>query len=409
MLVTIIGHRRVCIARRKLPEGVWEILEFKDYLFAVNDAHNTISIGICPKDGTIHLAFDHHARELHYKVSKKRAALEPETVRWEVSIFGKVLSELEKDTPLVSITYPRFVQTSEEGLQLFYRRGGSSNGNRMVVDYNPEDGTWLNTRQIDSNIGNFQDSLGKSHSRGSYPNGYTYGPNGDLHTTWVWRESATEGANHDLMYAYSSDGGITWRNNSGNTLDEFINLNTPKITVVDIGRRFGLMNTHGQTIDSKNRIHTVMWHCTNETIAASVEPSLTQRWGSAEARRYHHYWRNEAGNWSHTELPIVAGNRAKLFVDKNDNLYLIFASKQASSTFTSEVYFNEGDLVIMAATTQSKWSDWGVIHIAKGPFMNEMLFDYYRWKASGILSVLVQESSEGHNPSALRVLDFKLN
>ena len=52
------SKRHVCVARRKLPTGSWEIIELRDYYFSSNDAHNTISLGICPNDGTIHLAFD---------------------------------------------------------------------------------------------------------------------------------------------------------------------------------------------------------------------------------------------------------------------------------------------------------------------------------------------------------------
>lgn len=44
-----------------------------------------------------------------------------------------------------------------------------------------------------------------------------YGPRGNLHATWVWRESS-QGANHDLIYCYSQDRGETWRNNRGNPL-----------------------------------------------------------------------------------------------------------------------------------------------------------------------------------------------
>ena len=38
----------------------WEVLELRDYEQTVDDGHNTVSLGICPGDGTIHLAFDHH-------------------------------------------------------------------------------------------------------------------------------------------------------------------------------------------------------------------------------------------------------------------------------------------------------------------------------------------------------------
>ncbi len=73
------GYRQVCIARRKLPGGPWETIRFNDYQFKSNDAHNTISIGICPNDGTIHMAFDHHGDLLHYRISQKGIANNPET------------------------------------------------------------------------------------------------------------------------------------------------------------------------------------------------------------------------------------------------------------------------------------------------------------------------------------------
>lgn len=36
------------------------MLSFSDYEQLVDDGHNTISIGVCRGDGSIHLAFDHH-------------------------------------------------------------------------------------------------------------------------------------------------------------------------------------------------------------------------------------------------------------------------------------------------------------------------------------------------------------
>jgi hypothetical protein len=40
--------------------GDWQTIVFEDYKQIVDDGHNTISIGVCKGDGTIHLAFDHH-------------------------------------------------------------------------------------------------------------------------------------------------------------------------------------------------------------------------------------------------------------------------------------------------------------------------------------------------------------
>jgi hypothetical protein len=59
----------VCLSRRQVPSSqedddmkpdAWEKIIFNDYKQTVDDGHNTISIGICHGDGTIHLSFDHH-------------------------------------------------------------------------------------------------------------------------------------------------------------------------------------------------------------------------------------------------------------------------------------------------------------------------------------------------------------
>lgn len=66
------GAESVCfisLARRNVQRGVgdmsteWSILIFDDYRQTIDDGHNTISIGVCEGDGTIHVAFDHHCNQ----------------------------------------------------------------------------------------------------------------------------------------------------------------------------------------------------------------------------------------------------------------------------------------------------------------------------------------------------------
>jgi hypothetical protein len=264
----------------------------------------------------------------------------------------------------------------------------------MLVDYDPATGRWVHTRQIDSREGLFRDELGESSSRCSYPNGYTYGPEGNLHVTWVWRETGSD-PNHDLVYVWSRDRGHTWLNSEGQKLDGPPGLASPGITVVDIPRSLGLMNTHGQAVDSKGRIHAVVWHCTEETLAAAGSRPGEERWGPAEARRYHHYWRDEHGAWQHRELPWVSWSRPKVFIDKRDNTFLI--------------YQQDGQLAIAAATAGSGYRDWKVLHREPGPFVNEMLGDPFLWKQEGILSVMVQDTPENPTePTTLRIMDFTI-
>ncbi len=396
------GDRRVCIGRRELPSGSWEVVRFADYDFRSNDAHNTISIGVCPADGTIHMAFDHHGHPLHYRVSRQGAASRPKEIAWDASLFGPIADHLEEDRP-IRLTYPRFLQTPDGGLQFFYRRGGSGNGDRMMVDYNPESASWSDTRQIDSGKGHYEDRYGKSGSRCSYPNGYDYGPDGKLHMTWVWRENA-QGANHDLMYAYSENGGVVWKTNDGRVLPSPAAVDSPEVTVVEIDRGYGLMNTHGQTVDSKGRVHVAMWHCTDSSLQAAGSHPGETRWGPGEAHRNHHYWRDLEGGWHHTVLPGVAGTRPKIFTDENDNAYIIY-----TDAWKRSVFGREGTVILLAATADSRWEDWRVIHVERGPFGNEMQIDRHRWKNEGILSVLVQETpNEKHQPTALKIMDFMI-
>jgi len=400
-------HRRhVCVARRRLPDGPWQVVRLTDYVFEGDDSHNAISIGICPQDGTIHLAFDHHVHPLHYRVSQPGVATTPEQIEWTTELFGPVKSELEKDKP-IRITYPRFWQTPEGGLQFCYRRGSSGNGDRMLVDYDPDSGQWKATRQIDSRQGRFTDEFGDdSNRRCSYPNGYHYGPQGNLHVTWVWRE-ASQGANHDLMYAYSADRGHTWRNNLGQVLAEPPRLNSPNIKVARINRGLGLLNTHGQAVDSAGRIHAVIKHCTGTTLQLAGSEPGQKRWGPVEARRYFHYWRDENAQWQRIQLPNlngVPGNRPKLFFDTDDNAILIFTDAPSSRGIQP----SQGNLKIMAATATKNWNDWRLIHTEQGPFVNEMLGDSYRWRNEAILSIMVQDlPNQPHEPTPLRVLDFK--
>lgn len=398
-------QRHVCLSRRKLPTGNWETIRFLDYPFQSNDAHNIISMGICPNDGTIHLAFDHHVDTLHYRVSRKGLATRPEQMDWDVTSFGPVLSELEKGKP-IKITYPKFWPTPDGNLQFNYRRRGSGNGDRMLVDYHAATGKWTNTRPIDSAQGIFEDEMGQSDSRCSYPNGYDYDSEGRLHTTLVWRESS-QGANHDLVYFFSEDQGNTWKNNQGEALTETPHVNSPGAVVYPIPRVLGLMNDHGQAIDSKGRVHVVMYHCTKATIEAAGSTPGALRWGPSEAKRYHHYWRATDGQWHHFEMDWQVGNRPKIFADKKDNLIMIFAGRADSKTQEDHPISDQRDLIIATASAEKGWKDWQIAHVVKGPFFNDMLGDFYRWKSEGILSIFTQDTPKGaHQASALSVIDF---
>src|SRR5690606_8577436 len=137
-------ERRLCVARRESSSPKWEVIRFADYHFKGNDTHNVAVIGIAPRDGTIHLAFDHHGHPLHYRVSRAGVASRPKDFSWNAGLFGEIASELEPGKKINRVTYPRFLRTPEGGLQFGCRIGGSGNGDKYLADYDPVSGVWKN-------------------------------------------------------------------------------------------------------------------------------------------------------------------------------------------------------------------------------------------------------------------------
>ncbi|MCE5185586.1 MAG: BNR repeat-containing protein [Planctomycetaceae bacterium] len=432
------SSRHVCLSRRQLPNGSWERIEFTDYTFVSDDAHNTISVGICPNDGTIHLSFDQHAGALHYRISQANAATNPSTVTWSASLFGPVRDFLENGKGVSSVTYPAFFKTPGGDMQMVYRTGGSGNGDLVLVDYSGASHLWSNTRMFISRQGTFTDEYNTNTVRCAYPNRYQYGLDGKLHVTWVWRENTH--ANHDVMYSYSDDGGTTWFNNGSSTCKLSMNdmtpqkmvplngistdsniigqapaspirIDSPGVKVVNIPRKYGVMNTQAQAVDAQGRVHVVVWHCNDESFAYAAEQGYphTDTWGHPLARRYHHYWRDANGTWRHNEMKWVAGNRPQLYIRPNGDAFMIYNAPVSLTELASGLYFNFGHLTIAAATGESKWTDWQVIHTETGPFLNEMLADPVRFEQDQVLSIMVQESpATSRLPTPLKIIEYTL-
>ncbi|RYC53958.1 hypothetical protein CHU98_g12253, partial [Xylaria longipes] len=192
----------VHLSRRKLPAGPWQTLVFEDYAQTTDDGHNTVQLGICPGDGTIHLSYDHHCDVLRYRHSGVGVATSPEEVTWGPELFTPTLSMLPglsspETTELLSyITYPRFV-TRGGDLLFTFRTGKAGLGDDHLCVYTAAsslsaDHTNSNTSEpAKTEVGAYE-FLG-THLKGVSNNPYIHGldaaPDGSrLYTTWVYRE-----------------------------------------------------------------------------------------------------------------------------------------------------------------------------------------------------------------------------
>ena len=86
--------RYVLLARRLLPSGAWSTLQISHQLVAT-DSHNSISLGVSPSDGRIHVALDCHSTALYYFKSESGLATNPGSLSWVSSRFGTVQNSLD--------------------------------------------------------------------------------------------------------------------------------------------------------------------------------------------------------------------------------------------------------------------------------------------------------------------------
>lgn len=356
-------NRYVNIARRKLPNGDWEVIRFTDYVQKLNDAHNVIVVGICEGDGTIHLAFDHHNSTLKYKVSVQGLATSPENHSWTSNKFGGVLNALPGTTPNTAAnkqwTYPRFIRVPNGNLQILRRHGSAISGASHLYTYDQSSHNWKHHGEIINGRAVFYtNNAGKSTKLGPYINGINYHGN-RLHVSWIWRtEGTTSNQNFDMMYAYSDDYGITWKNNTGVKAgtagsDPMTYKNSPAVKVFNFPEGHGLTNQTDQTVDNQGRVHVYQ-----------------TRNISGGGRRFNHLYRDINGDWIKNETNR-SSQRGKITHDESGNVYAILSSG-----------------TIEGATVASGYNDWSRLR-SDNTFAGEAQFDKQRMTTDGIISMLV--------------------
>lgn len=373
--------RHVVLARRQLPNGSWDALEFTDYTNTEGDAHNTISIGICPGDGTIHLAFDHHVSTLHYRSSALGLALNASSTPWSTASFSAVSSHLVGNSALTQVTYPRFV-TEPGGTKMLFdtRIGSSGSGDEYLWEYDSASHAW-------SSLGRF--IFGTGDSINAYPHGLSYGRSGTrLHLTWCWRDTSDATTNHDLIYVYSDDNGRTWKNNAGTNVattgTSSVTRASAGVKVWTINQNRGLINQEHMAIDGTGGVHVLLSHLPD---ARADDPSFD----SARTKsQFFHYRRALDGKWTRTplNLPVVAAFRGKLAFAASGNLYAVLP-----------------DLRIAAASAASGYATWQVLDSAdSGRFFSDPLIDSARLLSEDKLSVFYPQKASGN----LYVLDYSI-
>jgi hypothetical protein len=405
---------RIYVGRRNLETNTWESFDLGKELSNGDDplwdAHNVISMGISG-DGRIHLSYDMHVNNLRYQESNVGVATNPESTAWNSSIFGAERSQLNPSHAAQgSVTYPRFATGPDGQMVMTFRRYSSGNGDVVISRYDSVTHSWSAPQDFINRPGTYTDSFGTSTNRNAYLNGIDYGPDGTLHTTWVWREATPSGrVNRDFNYAYSEDGGITWKNNDGTAIGWAGNpmtTNSPGIRIAELDRKQVLFNQQSQTVDSDNRVHALMYHRRDEpgfewTAADGMDLI------KADAAYYHYYRDPESHDWTKRRLPVEqpVGSRPEIAYDSEGNVYAAFVSPGPGDPLAVH---SSGRLVIAGASKATNYSNWSILHIDDRSFIGEPMIDRTRLRDDGVLSIFLQENSSitTNTGTPLHLLEF---
>jgi hypothetical protein len=365
------------LGKRKLGTTRWE-LKRTQYRGNARDAHNSISIMV-DGAGFLHMAWDHHNNGLRYARGVSPGALE----------LGARLPMTGKDE--TSVSYPEFYRLPDGNLLFLYRDGGSGRGNLVLNRYDVATGAWS---RLHDNL------VSGEGRRNAYWQAFL-DHTGTFHLSWVWRESPDVASNHDLGYARSRDGGLTWETTGGARYALPITASTAEYAA-RIPQNSELINQTSMSADKHGNPYIASYW--REPGSATPQYQIVYHGGGAWKRLALDF-RATAFSLSGQGTKAIPISRPQLMLniqnDKPSGL-LIFRDAERGSRVSA---------VTIDDFEQGRWAVRDLTNMSTGAW--EPSFDTELWKRNGELNLFLQdvrqvdgEGTVDAAPSAIRVLQW---
>jgi hypothetical protein len=365
----------VILGKRKLNTDIWEVVK-TPYTGNPKDAHNSISIAV-DGDGFLHISWDHHDTRLRYAKSKASLSLD---LGNEESMTG--IAEQK-------VTYPEFYNLPNGNLLFFYRSGASGRGNMIINSYSVKDKKWS---QIQSNLLNGEDK------RSAYWQAKV-DKKGTIHLSWVWRESWDVSTNHDICYARSFDGGLTWKKSNGEKYNLPITIASAEIAW-KIPEKSSLINQTSMTADENGNPYIANYWSENTIPQFQIvylENGVWEKTNTAFRKTPF-----SLGGGGTKKIPI---SRPDLLIKEEGKyryLYLLFRDSERENK------------VSMAYTNLDKDSNWKITDLTSTSIGEwEPNYDISLWEKQKKLHIFLQNvnqvDGEGlakSEPTMVRILEL---
>ena len=290
-----------------------------------------------------------------------------------------------------TVSYPEFYRLPDGRLLFFYRLGGSGRGDLVINRYDPASATWT---RLHTNL------ITGEGKRNAYWQAFL-DHQGTLHVSWVWRESPDVASNHDLAYARSRDGGVTWETSTGKPYVLPISAASAEYAL-RIPSNSELINQTSMAADAEGRPYIASYW----RDAGSTVPQYRVVYRDAQGWQVRNLgFRRTAFSLSGQGTKRIPIARPQIMVsldDKRPGAVLVFRDEE------------RGSKVSVARTTNIAKGTWQVSDLTAASVGSwEPSFDTELWRRSGMLSLFVQDVQQvdGEGQAAVaaqpvRVLDW---
>ncbi|MEH6704768.1 MAG: BNR repeat-containing protein [Galbibacter orientalis] len=339
------------LAKRRLNSNTWKIKKTA-YKGNVKDAHNTISIAM-DADGFLHVSWDQHNTKLRYARSKFPLELE---LTEELSMTG-----LQED----KVTYPEFHNLPNGKLLFCYRSGESGRGNMVINSYDVQTNKWT---QLQNNL------LDGEEKRSAYWQ-TAIDSLGNIHLSWVWRETWDVSSNHDMCYAISRDGGITWEQSNGKKYELPITQETAEIAW-EIPQKSSLINQTSMVVDKEGVPYIATYWNNDKSPQYKVVYLKDKQWKllNTDFRKSSFY----LGGGGTKRIPI---SRPKIIID-SERIHLLFRDEE------------RGNKILLASTLKNS-IQWNLKEISKESVGQwEPNYDVDLWEKEKVLHIFSQKVTQ---------------
>ncbi len=377
-----LASARMQVCRRELGTDDWDVINTGLIAVDVTDDHDNINLAV-DGDGRLHIAWGVHNNPMRYRISDN-SVLGPD---FNIAMFSLTAPSFWSGTWSnndSSVTYPEFYSVPNSGDLLFvYRQGASGNGDSWFTRFDNETTSFEKNRVM----------AGSVTSVNAYLNRLVYTPDGELYCTWTWRDTPAFQTNHNIMFAKSSDNGVSWSSQSG--VPYALPITRPSAEIIaNIPQGSSLINQTDMTIDADG----------NPLIATWYAPLAQQ---GNDTRQYMLHW-YDGDEWQIAQLTNRVGQssahersdsnvrdlgRPVVLVDDDNRVYVLMRYDEADNR-----------IVVAHSTDRVNWEYLRLNDEDMGQY--EPSYDAELWRAENKLHMYYQPEMGTGGASPVSILQW---